>query len=108
MIFQDKEYLLHFHNMVMAGFICGLKFPGEYIESYSRCIGLPYESMQGVTDFIGLFLERDWFPATFQREPKSGDEVVEEWNKYIDKEVSKAKKEKKKWQRLKKEKRNED
>lgn len=54
MVVGDELYNTHFRFMVTEGLICGLMHPVEWLVSYSRGMGLPYDRLPEIDEFVSL------------------------------------------------------
>ena len=72
---HDPEYYEHFHSMVVEGICCGLETPQEWIRSYSRCMGKPYDEYPAVSEFIYIASE-ELFDIAHMRPPVDQEEVI--------------------------------
>lgn len=62
----DPYYNYHFKEMVLTGLCCGLTHPVEWVENYSRGIGVKYSEYGTLTEFCDLAI-KELYATTFCR-----------------------------------------
>lgn len=60
----DEVYNKHFRDMVLEAQCCGLSHPVEWVEGYSRGVGIRYEDIPEIEAFCNLAI-KDLYAMTW-------------------------------------------